>query len=60
LTAIRAYQTQFPPHKHRVFRLVEGMSTFLGTAAGFEAGEAFINPTAFGVRDLVKALVDVD
>jgi LmbE family N-acetylglucosaminyl deacetylase len=56
LQAIRAYRTQFPPAKERVFRLVEGQSKLYGTSAGFEAGELFVAATTFGVHDLVQSL----
>lgn len=56
IEAIRAYKTQFPPEKERVFRLVEGQAKLYGTAAGFEAGEVLIHANTLGVRDLVKAL----
>lgn len=58
LAAIRAYQTQFPPEKDRVFRLVEGQAKLYGAAAGFQAGEVLIPATALGVRDLVKTMCD--
>jgi len=54
LKAIRAYATQFPPGKERVFRLVESQNKLLGTSAGFEAGELFISATTLGAKDLVK------
>lgn len=61
LKAIRAYATQFPPGKERVFRLVEGQNTFYGTSAGFSAGELFISATTLGAKDLVKtAFPDFD
>lgn len=56
MQAIRAYKSQFPPHKERVFRMVEGLSHALGVSAGFTAGESFILATAWGVSDLVHAL----
>lgn len=56
LAAIRAYQTQFPPSKERVFRLVESQNTLFGTSAGFEAGELFISATTLGSRDLVRTV----
>jgi bacillithiol biosynthesis deacetylase BshB1 len=52
--AIRAYKTQFPPEKDRVFRLVEGQAKLYGAAAGFQAGEVLLPATTIGVRDLVK------
>lgn len=56
LEAIHAYETQFPPTKQRVFRLVESQSKLFGTSAGFEAGEMLISATTFGVTDLVKTV----
>ena len=57
LDAIRAYATQFPPEKERVFRLVESQNRMYGTAAGFEAGELFISATMLGVSDLVRTVM---
>jgi len=56
LESIRAYATQFPPAKERVFRLVESQNKLLGTSAGFEAGELFFSATTLGVRDLVQTV----
>jgi len=53
LQAIRAYQTQFPPAKERVFRLVEAQNRLWGTSAGFEAGELLISAATLGVTDLM-------
>ncbi len=55
--AIRAYETQFPPEKRRVFDLVEHQARLLGLSAGFTYGESFTSPTAIGVTDLVQAFV---
>jgi len=57
LEAMRAYQTQFPPAKERVFRLVESQNRLFGTSAGFEAGELFTCATTLGVNDLVKTVI---
>ncbi len=57
LDAVRAYKTQFPPHKQQVFRLVEGQNRLFGTSAGFEAGEMLICSTTLGVTDLVKTVL---
>jgi len=57
LAAVRAYETQFPPHKQQVFRLVEGQNRLFGTSAGFEAGEMLICSTTLGVTDLVKTVL---
>ena len=56
MASIRAYESQFPPEKKRVFRLVESQNSLLGTSAGFEAGELFICSTTLGVRDLVQTV----
>ncbi|MGC1275609.1 MAG: PIG-L family deacetylase [Planctomycetaceae bacterium] len=59
LEAIRAYQTQFPPAKERVYRLIEGQNTFYGSSAGFAQGELFITASTLGVEDLVKTVMPV-
>jgi len=56
LASIRAYQTQFPPQKDRVFRLVEGQGHMLGASAGFEAGELLISSTTLGLTNVVESL----
>lgn len=56
LQAIRAYASQFPPGKERVFHLVESQNRLWGTMAGFEAGELVICSTTLGVRDLVQTV----
>lgn len=58
LSAIRAYKTQFPPEKDRVFRIVEGQARLYGAAAGFHAGEVLLPAAALGVKDLVKLFND--
>ncbi len=57
IEAVRAYQSQFPPGKEHVFRMIEGQNRFLGATAGFEAGELLISSTAIGVRDMMKVLL---
>lgn len=54
LEAIRAYVTQFPPAKDRLFQTLEGQNRYYGGSAGFEAGELFLSSHTLGVRDLVK------
>jgi N-acetylglucosamine malate deacetylase 1 len=56
IQSIRAYQTQFPPQKDRVFRLVEGQGRMLGASAGFEAGELLISATTLGITNVVETL----
>lgn len=56
LNAIRAYQTQFPPDKQRVFRLVEHQGKMLGASAGFDAGEMLISATTLGLSSVFEVL----
>jgi LmbE family N-acetylglucosaminyl deacetylase len=56
LESIRAYRTQFPPDKDRVFRLVEGQAHMLGSSAGFQAGELLISATTLGLSNVVETL----
>lgn len=60
LESVKAYQTQFPPGKERVFRMVEGLNRYLGTSAGFEAGELVISATTLGTTDLVKTVLPLE
>jgi LmbE family N-acetylglucosaminyl deacetylase len=53
LEAIRAYRTQFPAAKARIFDAVEAMNRYHGMTAGFEAGELFLTYRTVGVDDLV-------
>jgi N-acetylglucosamine malate deacetylase 1 len=54
MASIRAYETQFPPHKSRVFSAVEAMNRYHGLTAGFEAGELFLTYRSVGVDDLMR------
>jgi len=56
LASVRAYKTQFPPSKERVFHLVESQARLLGTSAGFTAGEMLIPATTLGISDLMGAV----
>lgn len=60
LEAIRAYETQFPPNKQRVFRLVESQNRLLGTTAGFDAGEMLISATTLGIRNVFDTVCGTD
>lgn len=53
IESIRAYQTQFPAAKARVFAAVEAMNRYHGLTAGFEAGELFLTYRTVGVTDLL-------
>jgi N-acetylglucosamine malate deacetylase 1 len=57
LESVRAYKTQFPPAKERVFHLVESQARLLGTSAGFTAGEMLISATTLGITDLMGAIL---
>ena len=56
LESIRAYRTQFPPEKQRVFQLVESQNRLLGTTAGFSAGEMLISATTLGIRNVFDTI----
>jgi N-acetylglucosamine malate deacetylase 1 len=56
LEAIRAYATQFPSGKQRVFGWVESQAKLYGQSAGFEAGEMFVSAMSLGITDLVQTL----
>jgi bacillithiol biosynthesis deacetylase BshB1 len=56
IQAIRAYETQFPPDKDRVFRLVEGQAMMLGASAGFPCGELLIASTTLGLSNVVASV----
>lgn len=55
LESIRAYETQFPPQKKRVFTLVESQARLLGQSHNIEAGELLIAPKPIVVSDLVQS-----
>lgn len=54
LEAIRAYKSQFPPTKDRLFQTLEGQNRYFGGSAGFDAGELFFTSHTLGTTDLVK------
>jgi bacillithiol biosynthesis deacetylase BshB1 len=56
LQAIRAYKSQFPPAKDRLFRTLEGQNRFYGGSAGFDLGELFLSPGTLGVQDLLRTV----
>ncbi|QDT38460.1 PIG-L family deacetylase [Stratiformator vulcanicus] len=57
LESIRAYRTQFPPEKERVFDMVRGINGFFGAGAGFKYGEVFLSSTTIGTNDLVRTVL---
>jgi len=54
LGAVRAYQTQFPPAKNRVFQMVTSQAHLMGMSAGYAAGELLLATTTLGVRNLMQ------
>ena len=54
IASIRAYASQFPPSKERVFRLVESQARLLGESTGVAAGELLIAPKPLVVKDLMQ------
>ncbi|QDV31235.1 1D-myo-inositol 2-acetamido-2-deoxy-alpha-D-glucopyranoside deacetylase [Planctopirus ephydatiae] len=57
IASVRAYESQFPPTKDRVFRLIEGTSRCAGASCGFEAGEVLFSVTTLGVSDPIEAFL---
>ncbi len=56
LESIRCYESQFPPEKAYVFDRVRGAATHSGAAAGFLAGEVFVNTRPLGAPNLMHLL----
>jgi LmbE family N-acetylglucosaminyl deacetylase len=56
LKAIACYRTQFPPEKSNAVDRFRAFAIQQGMAAGFEAGEVLLNPTAWGTNDLMGLL----
>jgi N-acetylglucosamine malate deacetylase 1 len=56
LAAVRCYATQFPPHKEYVFERIRGAALLAGSAAGFAAGETFVNTKMLGTPNLMQLL----
>lgn len=54
IAAIRAYESQFPPDKGHVFRLIDSVNRYYGATAGFEAGELFWTHRSIGTDDLMR------
>lgn len=56
LESVRAYKTQFPVGKRRVFDLVDSQNRLLGASAGFKAGEMLISATTLGIRNVFETI----
>lgn len=60
IAAVRAYETQFPPAKERVFTLIESQARLLGQIYGMEAGELLLSPKPVLVHDIVDVFGEPD
>ncbi|MCH7724992.1 MAG: PIG-L family deacetylase [Planctomycetes bacterium] len=58
IKSVRCYETQFPPAKEHVFDRIRGAALMAGTAAGFAAGEVFVNTRPVGTNDMMRLLFD--
>jgi len=58
LAAIAAYESQFPPQRHAMFRRFRCFAEQQGMAAGFDAGEVLASAGALGTRNLMGLLFD--
>ncbi len=58
IKSVRCYETQFPPAKEHVFDRIRGAALVAGTAAGFAAGEVFVNTRPVGTNDMMRLLFD--
>jgi len=56
IESIRCYETQFPPEKNYIFDRVRGAAVYLGSTAGYFAGELFHTTRAIGTPDLMQLL----
>ncbi len=54
LKSVKAYASQFPPQKSRIFGAIEAMNRYHGLTAGYEAGELFLTYRTVGVEDLMR------
>ncbi len=58
MTALAAYQSQFPPERADVLDRIRTFARQQGMAAGFDAGELVSSPTALGTSDLMGLLFE--
>lgn len=56
MASIKCYASQFPPEKHYVLDRVRAAAELSGAAAGFAAGEIFVNVRPLGTTNLMKTL----
>jgi bacillithiol biosynthesis deacetylase BshB1 len=54
LDAVKAYASQFPVEKQRVFDQIESQARVLGLSSGLQAGELLISPKPVVVKDLMQ------
>ncbi len=60
LDAVRAYGSQFPETKQRIYQSIEHEARSLGLSAGFAAGELLISPRPIVVKDLMDTFARPD
>lgn len=56
LASVRCYETQFPPAKEYVFDRIRGAALLAGAAAGFAAGEVFVNTRPIATNNVMQLL----
>jgi len=56
LASIACYESQFAHRQEYLFQRIRGIAAQAGGAAGFAAGEAFVNSRALGVKDPMPLL----
>lgn len=57
LSAVHCYETQFPASKDYIFERIQSISSTLGAAAGFAAGEALTSPRVIGTSDVMQTVL---
>ncbi|WP_437194430.1 PIG-L family deacetylase [Planctomicrobium sp. SH527] len=55
IESVKAYESQFPANKERIFQLIESQARLLGLSAGLAAGEMLIAPKPVVVKDLIHS-----
>jgi LmbE family N-acetylglucosaminyl deacetylase len=56
ISAIKAYETQFPPAKSQLFDMVSTQNKAWGAASGFAASEMLYSSSPLGTKNLMHAL----
>jgi bacillithiol biosynthesis deacetylase BshB1 len=56
LQSVRCYKTQFPASKQHVLERLHALAMYVGSLAGFHAGEAFLSTRTLGTKDLLRLI----